>query len=187
MSVWVCSICGYRYNEETGESATNTPPGTKFEDLPDSWTCPVCGATKDAFQKQENSDFHEQASTNVSDVLISELEAWGVSVVFGLPGTSSLGLVEAVRKNPGMKYIVVRHEETAALAASAYNKLTGGIAACLTIAGPGATNLATGLYDAREDHAPVHIVERPGRDAVCRSRWDPGDRPGRILPSYLCL
>ena len=41
------------------------------------------------------------------------------------------------------------------MAASAYNKLTGRIAACLTIAGPGATNLATGLYDAKEDHAQV--------------------------------
>jgi pyruvate oxidase len=83
------------------------------------------------------------------------LAAWGVSLVFGIPGTSSLGLVDAVRKRPDMRYIVVRHEENAAFAASAYNKLTGGLAACLTIAGPGATNLATGLYDAKEDGAAV--------------------------------
>jgi len=54
-----------------------------------------------------------------------------------------------------MRYIAVRHEENAAMAASAYHKLTGTIAACVTIAGPGATNLATGLYDAKEDHAAV--------------------------------
>ncbi|NLA38358.1 MAG: thiamine pyrophosphate-binding protein, partial [Methanomicrobiales archaeon] len=48
-----------------------------------------------------------------------------------------------------------RHEETAAMAASAYNKFTGKIAVCLTIAGPGATNLATGLYDAKEDRSSV--------------------------------
>jgi pyruvate oxidase len=155
MSTWVCNVCGYRYNEDAGESATATPPRTTFEDLPGSWRCPVCGAGKDEFRKQEDSDRHGQASTTVSDVLVSELVSWGVSVVFGLPGTSSLGLVEAVRKNPAMKYFVVRHEENAAMAASAYNKLTGGIAACITIAGPGATNLATGLYDAREDHASV--------------------------------
>jgi pyruvate oxidase len=87
--------------------------------------------------------------------MVAELAAWGVNVVFGLPGTSSLGLVEAIRKNHGIRYFVVRHEENAALAASAYNKFTGRIAACLTIAGPGATNLTTGLYDAKEDHAAV--------------------------------
>ncbi len=63
--------------------------------------------------------------------------------------------MDAIRKNKNIKYIVMRHEENAAMAASAYNKLTGKIAACLTIAGPGATNLATGLYDAKEDRASV--------------------------------
>jgi pyruvate oxidase len=87
--------------------------------------------------------------------MVAELAAWGVNIVFGLPGTSSLGLVEAIRKNHDIRYFVVRHEENAAFAASAYNKFTGRIAACLTIAGPGATNLATGLYDAKEDHAAV--------------------------------
>jgi pyruvate oxidase len=91
----------------------------------------------------------------VSDVIIAELEKWDVNVIFGIPGGSTLGLVEAIRKKPTIKYIVVRHEENAAMAASAYNKLTGKIAACLTIAGPGTTNLATGLYDAKEDHASV--------------------------------
>jgi pyruvate oxidase len=94
-------------------------------------------------------------STTVADVIISTLEHWGVRFVFGIPGGSSLALVEALRKNTRMQYIVVRHEATAAMAASAYNKLTGKMAACLTIAGPGATNLATGLYDAKEDRASV--------------------------------
>jgi len=80
---------------------------------------------------------------------------WGIKYVFGIPGTSSLGLVDALRKNTKLKYIQVRHEQTAAFMASAYGKLTGHIAACLTVAGPGATNLATGLYDAKLDHAPV--------------------------------
>ncbi|WP_292517124.1 thiamine pyrophosphate-dependent enzyme [Methanoculleus sp.] len=97
----------------------------------------------------------EEAATTVADVLVSELAAWGVTLYFGIPGASSLPLVDAVRKNPDARYIVVRHEQTAALAASAYNKFTGKIAVCLTIAGPGATNLATGLYDAKEDRASV--------------------------------
>jgi len=97
----------------------------------------------------------QKPPTTVSDVLMSELEKWNITLVFGIPGTSSLGLVEALRTNKKMRYIVVRHEENAAMAASAYHKLTGRIAVCLTIAGPGASNLATGLYDAKEDRASV--------------------------------
>lgn len=61
----------------------------------------------------------------------------GGTLIFGIPGTSSLGLVDTIRKNPKIRYIVVRHEENAAMAASAYFKLTGKVAGCLTIAGPG--------------------------------------------------
>lgn len=80
---------------------------------------------------------------------------WGIQYIFGIPGTSSLGVVDAVRKNGAIRYIQVRHEETAAFMASAYGKLVGHPAVCLTVAGPGATNLATGLYDASLDHSPV--------------------------------
>jgi pyruvate oxidase len=97
----------------------------------------------------------EGGAVTVADVLVSELAAWGTTLHFGIPGSSLLPLVDAVRKYPDARYIVVRHEQTAALAASAYNKFTGKIAVCLTIAGPGATNLATGLYDAKEDRASV--------------------------------
>ncbi len=155
MAQWKCSVCGYIYDEKTGDPKAGIPPGTPFENLPDTWTCPVCGAGKDAFRMLSEKDIHAGSATTVSDVMVAELVGWGVNVIFGLPGTSSLGIVEAIRKNPGIRYIVVRHEENAAMAASAYNKLTGRIAACLTIAGPGATNLATGLYDAKEDHAQV--------------------------------
>lgn len=153
---WRCSVCGYVYDEESGEPATGTPPGTKFQDLPGDWKCPVCGAPKSAFVRIEEEEArHDAAKNTVADAIISEMQEWGVTLVFGLPGTSSLGLVDAIRKNPAMRYIVVRHEANAAMAASAYNKLTGRIAACLTIAGPGATNLTTGLYDAKEDGAAV--------------------------------
>ncbi len=63
----------------------------------------------------------------VADVLVSELAAWGITLYFGIPGSSSLPLVDAVRRNPDARYIVVRHEQTAAMAASAYNKFTGKI------------------------------------------------------------
>ena len=155
MAQWKCTVCGYIYDESIGDPKGGILKETPFEKLPDTWTCPVCGAGKDAFVKVQTEDIHAGSVTTVSDVMVAELAAWGVNVVFGLPGTSSLGLVEAIRKNHDIRYFVVRHEENAAFAASAYNKLTGRIAACLTIAGPGATNLATGLYDAKEDHASV--------------------------------
>ena len=155
MSSWKCKICGYIYRESEPENQSETSSVIPFNVLPDTWRCPVCGAGKDAFEKMDEADMHASATETVSDVIISELSAWGVQLIFGLPGTSSLGLVEAIRKNRDVRYIVVRHEENAAMAASAYNKLTGKIACCLTIAGPGATNCATGLYDAKEDHASV--------------------------------
>ncbi|HZK30392.1 MAG TPA: thiamine pyrophosphate-dependent enzyme [Methanoregula sp.] len=155
MAQWKCTVCGYIYDETMGDPKGGITKETPFEKLPDTWTCPVCGAGKDAFVKVQTEDIHAGSATTVSDVMVAELAAWGVNVVFGLPGTSSLGLVEAIRKNHDIRYFVVRHEENAAFAASAYNKFTGRIAACLTIAGPGATNLATGLYDAKEDHASL--------------------------------
>jgi len=126
-----------------------------FDALAADWRCPVCGASKEAFVPADQADVHAGASSTVSDVIVSELERWGVTFVLGLPGTSSLGIFEAIRKRPSIRLIVVRDEATAAFAASAYNKLTDKVAACLTIEGPGATNLTTGLYDAQEDHAAV--------------------------------
>jgi len=155
MARWKCRVCSYVYDEEKGEILGGIPGGTRFSDLPEGWVCPQCGAGKEFFDRIPDEAERPLPSTTVSDVIISELERWGISLIFGMPGGSALPLVEAVRKNPEMRYIVVRHEQTAALAASAYNKLTGNIAACLTIAGPGATNLATGLYDAKEDRASV--------------------------------
>ena len=155
MTRWRCSACGYLYDEAAGIPSAKIPAGTPFTDLPDDWTCPVCGAKKSVFSPAGETDIHAGAESTVSDVMAAELAAFGIRYVFGLPGTSSLGLVEAIRKNPDLTYIVFRHEANAAMAASAYAKLTGQVAACLTIAGPGATNLITGLYDAKEDHAPV--------------------------------
>ena len=48
-----CTVCGYVYDPEKGDSDSGIPPGTPFEKLPDSWVCPLCGATKDQFEKEE--------------------------------------------------------------------------------------------------------------------------------------
>lgn len=94
----------------------------------------------------------------VSDVMAETLVNWGVKRVFGMVGHSNLGLADALRLQTlagNLSYVGIRHEGAAAFAASAYGKLTGKPAACLTIAGPGATNLMTGLWDAKVDRAPV--------------------------------
>ena len=50
---WMCLICGYIYDEEKGDPDTGLAPGTKWEDVPDTWICPDCGATKDDFEMVE--------------------------------------------------------------------------------------------------------------------------------------
>ena len=52
MDKYTCSVCGYTYDPEKDDSETGTKPGTKFEDLPADWTCPVCGADKSKFEKE---------------------------------------------------------------------------------------------------------------------------------------
>ena len=98
---------------------------------------------------------HQQT---VSDVMAETMTNWGVEAVFGMVGHSNLGLADALRRQAEagrLRYFGIRHEGAAAFAASAYGKLTGRPAACLSIAGPGATNLLTGLWDANVDRAPV--------------------------------
>jgi thiamine pyrophosphate-dependent acetolactate synthase large subunit-like protein/nitrite reductase/ring-hydroxylating ferredoxin subunit len=94
----------------------------------------------------------------VSDVMAATMTEWGVRAVFGMVGHSNLGLADALRRQEEagrLRYFGIRHEGAAAFACSAYGKLTGRPAACLAIAGPGATNLLTGLWDANVDRSPV--------------------------------
>jgi thiamine pyrophosphate-dependent acetolactate synthase large subunit-like protein/nitrite reductase/ring-hydroxylating ferredoxin subunit len=94
----------------------------------------------------------------VGDLMIESLVNWGVKHVFGMVGHSNLGVADAIRiqtEEGGLRYYGIRHEGAASFACSAYGKLTGRPAACLSIAGPGATNLLTGLWDANVDRSPV--------------------------------
>ncbi|MDH3377061.1 MAG: thiamine pyrophosphate-binding protein [Gammaproteobacteria bacterium] len=97
-------------------------------------------------------------SRTVSDIMVETMINWEVKSVFGIVGHSNLGLADALRVQEvqgNLNYYGVRHECAAAFACSGYAKLTGKPAACLAIAGPGATNLLTGLWDAKVDRAPV--------------------------------
>ena len=100
----------------------------------------------------------KKPSRTVSDVMIETMVNWGVTHIFGMVGHSNLGLAEAIRlqcEKNNLTFIGIRHEGAAAFAASGFAKLTGRPAACLSIAGPGATNLLTGLWDAKVDRAPI--------------------------------
>ncbi|WP_420542923.1 pyruvate oxidase [Schleiferilactobacillus perolens] len=91
-----------------------------------------------------------------SVAMLKVLEAWGIQHMYGYPGGSFNSTMNALDiEKERMQYIQIRHEQVGALAAAAEAKLTGKVAVTFGSAGPGATNLLTGLYDAREDHAPV--------------------------------
>ncbi len=52
MQTYICTACGYIYDPEVGDENAGIAPGTSFEDLPDSWVCPLCGAGKGAFEPE---------------------------------------------------------------------------------------------------------------------------------------
>lgn len=94
----------------------------------------------------------------ISDVMMETMVNWGVDTVFGMVGHSNLGVADAMRRleDAGkLQYFGIRHEGAAAFAASGYAKLTGKPAACFGIAGPGATNMFTGMWDAKVDRVPL--------------------------------
>ena len=96
--------------------------------------------------------------TTISDIMVETMTNWGVNRVFGMVGHSNLGFADALRRQEekgNLKFFGIRHEGAAAFAASAYGKLTGKPAACFAIAGPGSTNMFTGLWDAKVDRAPI--------------------------------
>lgn len=96
---------------------------------------------------------------NAAEILIDTLVEWDVDVVFGLPGDGINGIMEALRtRQDRIRFIQVRHEESAAFMACAYAKWTGRLGVCLATSGPGGTHLLTGLYDAKLDQAPVLAI-----------------------------
>src|ERR1700681_2412509 len=95
-------------------------------------------------------------AATAADVLVETIQAWGVDVVFGLPGDGINGIMEALRtRQDQIRFVQVRHEEAAAFMACGYAKFTGRLGVCLATSGPGGIHLLNGLYDAKFDGAPV--------------------------------
>jgi pyruvate dehydrogenase (quinone) len=94
-----------------------------------------------------------------ADILIENLIDWGVDTVFGLPGDGINGIMEALRKRRELvRFVQVRHEESAAFMACGYAKYTGKLGVCLATSGPGGIHLLNGLYDAKLDGQPVLAI-----------------------------
>lgn len=142
----ICPWHGYEYHPITGY------PPEGFSDAVEAY--PV---------EERNDGVYvgvpvEERVRTLSDEMIETMVEWGVDTVFGMVGHSNLGVADAMRVQEeagNLRFFGVRHEGAAAFAASGYAKLTGRPAACFAIAGPGATNLMTGLWDAKVDRVPI--------------------------------
>jgi pyruvate dehydrogenase (quinone) len=96
--------------------------------------------------------------STVAETLISGLYDLGVRTVWGVVGDALNPVTDAIRRQEGMRWIGVRHEEAGAFAASAQAQLSGTLGVCMGTVGPGSIHLLNGLYDAKKSHAPVLAV-----------------------------
>ncbi len=102
---------------------------------------------------------NEYENFKTADIVAEALIDWGVDVVFGLPGDGINGFIEALRqRRDKIKFVLVRHEESAAFMACAYAKYTKKLGVCVATSGPGAIHLLNGLYDAKLDSTPVLAI-----------------------------
>jgi pyruvate dehydrogenase (quinone) len=96
--------------------------------------------------------------TSVAETIVGALHAQGVTTVWGVVGDALNPVTDAIRRQQGMEWIGVRHEEAGAFAAGAQAQLSGGLGVCMGTVGPGSIHLLNGLYDARKSHAPVLAI-----------------------------
>ncbi|HEY3614930.1 MAG TPA: thiamine pyrophosphate-binding protein [Gaiellales bacterium] len=102
------------------------------------------------------------AGINAGSAVVDVLQAEGVRFVFGLPGGHVLSIYDALYATPGIRHILVRHEQAAASMAAAHAQLTGEPGVCLVTAGPGCTNLLTGIAEAYVGSLPVVVIAGRG-------------------------
>lgn len=138
------------------DPCTGTPPGGFDDGVETFQVKEENNAIYVALKEKEGA-----AEKTVSDIMVETMINWGVTKVFGMVGHSNLGFADAMRKQEekgNLNFYGIRHEGAASFAASAFGKLTGKPAACFSIAGPGATNMYTGMWDAKVDRAPLLAI-----------------------------
>ncbi len=127
-----------------------------------------------------------------AQILCESLLREGVEVIFGFPGGAVLPLYDTLPQYPGLRHILVRHEQGAAHAADGYARATGKVGVCLATSGPGATNLVTGIANAYLDSSPiVAITGQVARPFIGKDGFQEIDITGITLPitkhNYLVL
>lgn len=97
-----------------------------------------------------------------SDLFVKCLETEGIEYIFGVPGEENADFMMSLEQSDRIRFVLTRHEQTAAFMAEVYGRLTGNTAVCLGTLGPGATNLITGVADANMDRAPLLALTGQG-------------------------
>jgi len=100
-----------------------------------------------------------------ADIVLQCLRAEGVDLVFGYPGGAIMPLYDAL-DGSGVRHILTRHEQGAVFAAEGYARVTGKVGVAMATSGPGATNLVTGIADAKMDSVPLVCITGQVRSAL---------------------
>ncbi|AKJ00255.1 acetolactate synthase-1/2/3 large subunit [Archangium gephyra] len=131
--------------------------------------------------------FHSFEELTVAEALLAHLEAEQVDAVFGIPGGNIAPLVQALRRQSRIRFIIGSHEGGSAFMADGYARATGKLGVCAVTAGPGATNAMTGVASAHLDQVPVLTIsgqvstERFGLGAIQESTDEGGINTGEMF------
>lgn len=119
-------------------------------------------------------DVARRISVKVSDAIAEFISRMGTLDVFGVSGGASLHLLDSIRRHPALNLVCVHHEQTVAMAAETYSRLTNRLGVGITTSGPGATNLVTGIAGAFYDSVPCLFIT--GQVSTTRMKGELGVR-----------
>ncbi|HEQ71831.1 MAG TPA: thiamine pyrophosphate-binding protein, partial [Spirochaetia bacterium] len=100
----------------------------------------------------------ELRNVTCADILLRYLELEGVEYVFGVSGGTIIAILQSLQKSSAVKFIMVKHEGGASFMADMYARVSGKLGVCLSTAGPGATNMLTGVACANQDRVPLLAI-----------------------------
>jgi acetolactate synthase-1/2/3 large subunit len=104
------------------------------------------------------TNFNTLKNITCSEVLTEYLRIEGVKYVFGVSGGTIISILEALEQSPDVQFIMCKHEGSASFMADSYARVSGKIGVCLSTAGPGATNMLTGVACAQQDRIPLLAI-----------------------------
>ena len=122
------------------------------------------------------------STKKVAELLVDTLALAGVKRIYGVAGDSLNGITDSIRTRDDIRWVPVRHEETAAFAAGAEAHLTGRLAVCAGSCGPGNLHLINGLYDAHRSRVPVLAIAAQIPSRELGSGYFQETHPGATVP-----